>query len=115
MKSGIFISQTKYIKEILKTFGMEDSRPVSTPMSKEHKISEIDEYTDIKQTLYKSMIGKFQFFVYNRPYITLIVGIVARFSKNTKENHTMDVKWIMRYLKGTKDYGLYYKRSDRLY
>ena len=33
MKFSIFISQTKYIKEILKTFGMEDSRPVSTPMS----------------------------------------------------------------------------------
>ena len=32
MKHGIYITQSKYIKEILKTFGLEDSKPMSTPM-----------------------------------------------------------------------------------
>ena len=47
MKFGIFISQTKYIKEILKTFGMEDSRPVSTPMSTGHKLSKNDKSANV--------------------------------------------------------------------
>ena len=37
MKDGIYINQSKYIKEILKKFGMEDSKPVGTPMSTEYK------------------------------------------------------------------------------
>jgi len=43
----------------------------------------------------------------------LVVGIVAIFSKNLKENHIMAVKRIMRYLKGIEDYGLHYKRNDK--
>ena len=47
MKFGIFISQTKYIKEVLKTFGMEDSRPVSTPVSTRHKLTKTEDYFDV--------------------------------------------------------------------
>ena len=47
MKFGIFISQSKYIKDILKTFGVEDSRPVSTPMCTRHKLSKNDDSTDV--------------------------------------------------------------------
>ena len=59
------------------------------------------------------MIGKLQYVVHSRPNIALVVGIVARFSINPRENHLMAVKRILRYLKGTDDFGLYYKRSDR--
>ena len=38
MKHGIFITQSKYVKEILKTFGMEDSKPISTHMVTRHKL-----------------------------------------------------------------------------
>ena len=52
------------------------------------------------------MIEKLQYVVHTRPDIALAVGMVARFSTNPKENHLMAIKLIMRYLKGTKDYGL---------
>ena len=45
--------------------------------------------------------------------IVLVIGIVARFFANPKENHIMVVKRIMRYLKGTEDYGLYYKKNEK--
>jgi hypothetical protein len=54
---GIFISQTKYIKEMLKKFGMEDCKPVSTPMVTGCKLSKEDESKEANQTLYRSMIG----------------------------------------------------------
>ena len=47
MKFGIFITQSKYIKEILKTFGIEDSRPVSIPMPTRHRLSKVDDSVDV--------------------------------------------------------------------
>jgi hypothetical protein len=49
---GIFISQTKYIKEMLKKFRMEDCAPVSTPMITRCKLSKDDESPEENQTLY---------------------------------------------------------------
>ena len=56
--------------------------------------------------MYRSIIGKLQYVVHRRQDITLAVGIVARFSANPRENHLLAVKRIMRYLKGTDDFGL---------
>ena len=101
MKHGIFISQSKYIKEILKTFGLEDSKSVSTPMVIGYKLSKNNDSTEVNQTLYRSMIGKLQYVVHSRPNIALSIRIVSRFSINPRKNHLMVVKRIMRYLKGT--------------
>ena len=114
MKYGICITQSKYVKEILKTFGLEDSKLVSRPMVTRHKLSKNDDSIEVNQTLYMSMIGKLQYVVHIIPIISLVVGIVARFFANPRENHLIDIKRIMRYLKGTKDYGLYYKKNEKI-
>ena len=57
-KDGIYITQSKYIKEIIKKFGMEDSKPVGTPMSTGHKLSKNDDSKEVSQTTYISMIRK---------------------------------------------------------
>ena len=85
---------------------MEGSRKVGPPMSTRHKLSKNDDSKEVVQTTYRSMIGKIQYVVYTRLDVALIVGMVARFATNLKEDHMMSIKRIMRYLKGTKDYGL---------
>ena len=107
------MTQSKYIKEILKTFRLEDSKPVSTPMVTSLKLSKNDELANVNPTLYKYMIGKSQYVVHSRLDIALVVGIVARFSTNPRENHSMTIKRIMRYLKGTEEHGLYYKKNEK--
>ena len=107
-KNGIYITQSKYIKEILKKFGMEDSKPIGTPMTTGQKLSKNDDSKEVDQTTYRSMIGKLQYVVHTRPDIALAVGMVARFSVHPKESH------IMRYLKGTQDYGLWYKLGGNM-
>ena len=92
LKNGTFITQFKYVKEILKTFGMEDSKLVITPIVIGHKLSKNDESPKVNQTLYKIMIGKLQYIVHSRLNIALAIGIVARFSTNPKENHMMTIK-----------------------
>ena len=60
------------------------------------------------------MIGKLQYVVHTRPDISLVVGIVAIFLEKYRENHMMAIKRILRYLKDTKDYGLWYKLGGNL-
>ena len=59
------------------------------------------------------MIGKLQYVVHSRSDIALSIGIVARFFANPKENHLMAMKRIMKYLKGTEEFGLYYKKNEK--
>ena len=93
---------------------MEDCKPVGTPMCTGLKLTKEDESKEVDQTLYRSMIGKLQYVVHTRPDIALAVGIVAIFSAKPRENHMMAIKRIMRYLKGTEDYGLCYKFGGNL-
>lgn len=74
------MNQSKYLKEILKTFGMDKSRPIGTPMVTGVKLLKEDTSAKVNETQYRSMIGKLQNVVQSRPDITHDVGIVARFS-----------------------------------
>jgi len=56
-KDGIFLSQTKYLKQILKKYGMEDSKPICTPMVTGCNLSANDESAAVHQRTYRSMIG----------------------------------------------------------
>lgn len=103
LKDWIYVSQSKYVNKILKKFGMEDSKPMSTPMTKGLKLSKKDDSKVVDQTTYRSMIGKLQYALHSRSDIVLAVGIVARFSANPKETHLMEIKRILRYLTGTID------------
>ena len=60
------------------------------------------------------MIEKLQYVVHIRLDIALVVGIVARFLEKPRENHMMAIKRILRYLKSTEDYGLWYKLGGNL-
>ncbi|GJX21183.1 pentatricopeptide repeat-containing protein [Tanacetum coccineum] len=57
MEDGIFFNQSKYIKEMLKKFGLEDSKPMKTPMSSDTKLTKDEEYESVDSTKYRGMIG----------------------------------------------------------
>ncbi|GKC37124.1 copia protein [Tanacetum coccineum] len=57
MEDGIFFNQSKYIKEMLKKFGIEDSKPMKTLMSSDTKLMKDEEYESIDSTKYRGMIG----------------------------------------------------------
>jgi hypothetical protein len=97
---------------MLNKFGMEDCKPVGTPMVTRCKVSINDESKSTHQTNYRSMIRGLQYLTHTRLDIVNAVGIVARFQSNPKETHLAPVKRIFRYLKGTMEYGLWYDRSN---
>jgi hypothetical protein len=110
--AGIFISQEKYLKEILKKFQMEDSSTVSTPMVVGCKLSKDDISPDVDQRTYRSMIGSLLYITASRPDIMQVVGMVGRFQSAPKQSHLAAVKRIFKYLKGTMTYGLWYPRNQ---
>jgi len=86
-KDGIFLSQTKYLKQILKKYGMEDYKPVCTPMVTGCSLSSNNESPAVNQPTYRSMIGSLLYLTGTRPDIMYAVGIVGRFQANPKESH----------------------------
>lgn len=108
LEGGNFISQSKYVKEVLKTFRKEDNKLIGTPMVIGCRLSKEDDSPSLDEKEYRSMIGKLHYVVHSRLDISHAVGLVARFQKSPKETHMIAVKRIFRYLRGTIDYGLWY-------
>ena len=108
---GLFLSQEKYLKEVLKIFQMEDSSPISTPMVVGCKLIKNDVSPDVDQRTYRSMIGSLLYIIASRPDIMQVVCMVGRFQSAPKHSHLAAVKRIFKYLKGSMTYGLWYPRN----
>jgi hypothetical protein len=113
--AGIFISQEKYLKEMLKKFQMEDSSLVSTPMVVGCKLSKDDISPDVDQRSYCSMIGSLLYITASRPDIMQVVGMVGHYQSAPKQSHLVVVTRIFKYLKGTMTYGLWYPRNQNFW
>lgn len=107
MKS-IWVGQQAYTEKLLQCLGMENARPVSTPVDISNKLvkaSEDDECVDWQ--MYQSAVGSLLYLaVSTRPDISYAVSSVAKFSAQPTKVHWSAVKRILRYLRGTPDYGL---------
>ncbi len=76
----------------MKKYGMEDSKPVCTPMVIGCSLSSNDESPIVNQLAYRSMIGSLLYLTGTRPDIMHAIGIVGRFQENPKESHLQEVK-----------------------
>jgi hypothetical protein len=112
LKDGTFISQTKYIKDMLKKFDMENAKPIKTPMSIQGHLDLNEDGKAMDQKVYRSMIGSLLYLCASRPDIMLCVCMCARFQANPKECHLMAVKRIIRYLVFTPNLGLWYPKDS---
>jgi hypothetical protein len=111
---GMFISQEKYLREMLKRFQMDDSKTVGTPMVTKCKLSKDDDSPDVDKSSYRSMIGSLLYITASRPDIMHAVGMVGRYQATPKLSHLQAIKRIFRYLKETMTYGLWYPRNQYL-
>jgi hypothetical protein len=107
---GIFICQKKYAREVLERFRMDDCNPVQVPIIPGTKLTRDGEGEKIDSTYYKQMIGSLMYMTATRPDLTYAVSLISRFMEAPTELHYQAVRKILRYLKGTLDYGLFYKK-----
>lgn len=112
--SGILLHQTNYITTLLKQYELSDCKPTTTPLNDIEDLF-IDEEKDTNKSLapYRELIGALNYIsCLTRPDITFSVNLLAQFNNSHKKKHWTAAKMILRYLQGTKSFGLKITKTD---
>ncbi|GKC51832.1 putative ribonuclease H-like domain-containing protein, partial [Tanacetum coccineum] len=109
---GIFISQDKYMADILKKFDFSSMKTARTPIETNKALLKDEEAEDMDVHLYRSMIRSLMYLTASRPNIMFDVCACARFQVTPKVSHLHAVKRVFRYLKGQPKLGLWYPRDS---
>jgi hypothetical protein len=107
LQDGTFISQTKYIQDILNKFGMKGAKPIKTPLGTNGHLDLDTGGKFVDHKVYRSMIGSLLYLCASRPDIMFFVCMCARFQADPKKVHLRAVIRIMRYLVYTPKFGLW--------
>ena len=94
-KEGIFVSQEKYARNIVKKFGLNSKKHASTPMSSSTKLNVDSSRVKVSPTLYRSIIGSLLYLTASRSVIAFSIGVYARYQAAPKESHLIAVKRII--------------------
>ncbi|GJW23726.1 ribonuclease H-like domain-containing protein [Tanacetum coccineum] len=113
-KKGIFISQDKYVHEILRKYNYTDVKSTSTLTYLEKPLVQDGDAADVDEHLYRSIIGSLMYLTTSWPDIMFAVCACARFQVSPKTSHILAVKRIFRYLKGKPSLGLWYLKDSLL-
>ncbi|KAL0295953.1 UNVERIFIED_CONTAM: Retrovirus-related Pol polyprotein from transposon RE1 [Sesamum radiatum] len=111
-KEGIFICQRKYTETLLKKFKMESCKTVTTPLVTGEKYQKEDGSQKVDGSMYRSLIGSLLYLTATRPDIMFATSLLSRFMQSPSQVHYAAAKRILRYLRGTKDFGIWYKSTN---
>ncbi|GJR48634.1 putative ribonuclease H-like domain-containing protein [Tanacetum coccineum] len=110
-EDGIFISQDKYVTEILKKFSFSNVKTANTPMETHKPLLKDSDGEDVDEHMHRSMIGSLMYLTSSRPDIMFAICVCTRFQVNPKVSHLHAMKRIFRYLKGQPKLGLWYPKD----
>ena len=116
---SVTVSQPQYIDECLRRFGPDDCKPVSTPADVNSSFSRADcpkdgstEAAEMKGCDYQAIVGRLLYIAkQTRPDILATVDKLSRYLENIGKVHWMAAKRVLRYLKGTRELGLTFRRD----
>ena len=112
------LSQSKmYVLEFLKRFDMLECKSMTTPMDSNLKMLADDSSELVDVTQYRQIIGSLMYLTNTRPYIFFSLNTLSQYLVQRRGVHLIAAKHVMRYLKGSIDFGLYYDGNHdyRLY
>jgi len=112
IKNDTFVSQGKYIKDMIKKFELQEAKPMSTPVGTNDQLGSDASGNMVYQRLYRSMIGSLLYVTASRPDVMFSVCKCARYQASPRESHLKATNRILRYLKGTHDVGLWYPKGS---
>jgi hypothetical protein len=111
-EEGITVVQSAYANKLVDKSGLTGCNPCASPLEPRLKLSKKSESPLVNVTEYRSMVGSLRYLVNTRPDIAYAVGFVGRFLEEPHEDHRSAVKHILRYVAGTPDHGLFYRRKE---
>uniref|UniRef100_A0A6N2KS64 Integrase catalytic domain-containing protein n=1 Tax=Salix viminalis TaxID=40686 RepID=A0A6N2KS64_SALVM len=109
--AGVFLSQQKYIHDILIRTNMAEAKSVTTPLSTTTSLTLHDGSASFDASQFRSIVGSLQYLSLTRPDIAFTVNKLSQFMHKPTEFHWQAVKRLLRYLKGTITHGLFLTRS----
>lgn len=109
-QNKVTLDQTGYIKRVLEKFNMTDCKPAKTPLEKGIKLPKGDNKST--NSHYRNLLGCLMYIaVCTRPDIAHAVSVLSQFNECHTEHHWKALKRVLRYLKGTVNYGLVFQKS----
>lgn len=111
---GIFISQRKYVLDLLFEVGMLDCKPVDTPTIQNQKLGGDSDSAPTNKEQYQKLVGKLIYLSHTRPDIAYAVSVVSQYMQNPSEVHMDAVIRILRYLKYAPGRGLMFCKNNHL-
>lgn len=112
--NGLFLSQSKYVKDLLSRTSMLDCKPYGFPCNYKGSHHTIDASAALltDPTLYRSIIGALPYLTLTRPDLTFVVNQACQHMHNPTVAHFTSLKQILHYLKGTLPYGILNRRGS---
>ncbi|BBN69297.1 transposable element gene [Prunus dulcis] len=107
----IFVSQTKYAKDLLHKAGMSSCRACATPCKPHTQVLQTDGEPLADPTMFRSLVGALQYLTFTRPDLAYAVNHVCQYMNNPTEVHYFLVKRILRYVQGTLEYGISFTKG----
>nr|GEY64549.1 ribonuclease H-like domain, reverse transcriptase, RNA-dependent DNA polymerase [Tanacetum cinerariifolium] len=101
----------RYATKILKDTGMLDCNDAKIPMEPGLKLTKLSKEKFVDPTKYQRIIGCLHYLLHTRPDISFPVRLLSRFMQEPQEQHMKAIKQVLRYNKGTKDYGITYRHD----
>ncbi|XP_016649670.1 PREDICTED: uncharacterized mitochondrial protein AtMg00810-like [Prunus mume] len=110
---GIFISQQKYAQEVLERFNMVQCNSVLNPVVPGFKLTKDEGGVEVDSIIYKQMVGSLMYLRSTRPDLMYIVSLISQYMERPIEAHLLAAKREERYVKGTIDLGISYKKGGK--
>jgi hypothetical protein len=108
LKVGLILTQRAYILPILKEFWMDDANLISNPFPEGLKLGHELDAKLFNASIYCRLVGKLIYLFNSQPDLLFVVGVLSTYMHDPKEQHWRVAKHILRYLKGTIDFGIVY-------
>ncbi|KAL8160151.1 hypothetical protein V2J09_001688, partial [Rumex salicifolius] len=109
--NGVFICQKKYTREMLLTFGLLECNFVRNPIVPGEKLTLAGDGVLVDSTQYKQLIGSLLYLTNTRPDVMFVVGLLSRYMARPTRLHLQAAKRVLRYLKGTMEFGIWYRKG----
>jgi hypothetical protein len=110
--AGYYLSQAKYIQDLLTRSGLTDTRTAATPMELHLHLKSSDGSPLDDPTRYRHLVGSLVYLTATRPDIAYAVHILTQFLSCPTTVHYAHLLRVLRYLRGTASHRLFYATSS---
>jgi hypothetical protein len=113
-RDEVFLGQGKYAIKILQKFGMMDCNSMDTPMNADIRKVKVPNSDPVDPSLYRQLIGSLMYLVNTRLDICFVVNTLSQFQVESRHENWIAAKHVLRYIRGTINYGLRYTASSNI-